>query len=199
MILKIPTLEELRVFYNTDMKEAFPPAELKPLAAIEKMWREGWYKPYCLYDDDGMGLVGGAFLWLGHDGWGLLDYLCVCAGWRNDGFGAEMLRLLPQAEPGMVIFGEVEVPEDAPDVEMAKRRLGFYARCGLRTAGYETEIFGVHYKTLYLADRMVDDAELMDEHKFVYQNTFTAEKYQKYVRIPYDPAAAPAAQVAWDQ
>ena len=101
MILKIPTLEELRAFYNTDMKEAFPPAELKPLTAIEKMWREGWYKPYCLYDDDGMGPVGGAFLWLGHDGWGLLDYLCVCASWRNDGFGAEMLRLLPRISCGI--------------------------------------------------------------------------------------------------
>ena len=118
---------------------------------------------------------------------------------RNDGLGAVILRLLPEVEPDAVIFGEAEVPEDAPDVEMARRRLGFYARCGLKTAGYETEIFGVHYKTLYLSKRTVDDAELLEEHRFVYQNTFTAEKYEKYVRIPYDPAAAPAEQVAWDQ
>ena len=37
MELRIPTLEEVRDFYNQDMKEAFPPAELKPLAAIEEM------------------------------------------------------------------------------------------------------------------------------------------------------------------
>ena len=43
--LKIPSLEEVRDFYERDMKEAFPPAELKPLASIETMWREGWYKP----------------------------------------------------------------------------------------------------------------------------------------------------------
>ncbi len=198
MELKIPTPEQLRQFYETEMKSAFPAAELKPLAAIEKMWAEGWYKPYCLYDDDGSGPVGAAFLWLGHPGWALLDYLCVSAGWRNDGFGGELLRLLTEVEPGSVIFGEAEAPVHAPDPTMAERRLGFYARNGLRTAGYETEMFGVHYKTLYLADREVDDESLMREHEFVYRNSFTAEKYEKYVRIPYDPEH-PCARVPWDQ
>ena len=199
MELKIPTPEEVRDFYNTDMKEAFPPAELKPLAAIEKMWADGWYKPYCLYDDDGSGPIGCAFLWLGHDGWALLDYLCVSAGWRNDGFGAEILRLLPRVEPGTVIFGEAEAPIHAPDPAMAERRLGFYKRCGLRIAGYDTELFGVHYKTLYLADREVEDDALLAEHQFVYRNTFTHEKYAKYVRIPYDPATPQRARVDWEQ
>ena len=79
------------------------------------------------------------------------------------------------------------------------RRLGFYARCGLRIAGYDTEMFGVHYKTLYLANGPVDDAALMEEHRFVYENTFSAEKYHKYVRIPFDPKAAPGPKVAWQQ
>lgn len=198
MELRIPTPEQLRDVYNKDMKAAFPAAELKPLAAIEKMWAEGWYKPYCLFDDGGAEPIGTAFLWLGHPGWLLLDYLCVSSTRRNDGLGAEILRLLPQAEPGAVIFGEAEAPVHAPDPAMAERRLGFYARCGLRTAGYETEMFGVHYKTLYLADREVADEALMEEHRFVYRNSFTPEKYAKYVRIPYDPAAR-CAQVAWDQ
>ena len=199
MELRIPTPEEVRDFYNRDMKEAFPPAELKSLAAIEKMWADGWYKPYCLYDDDGMGPIGCAFLWLGHPGWALLDYLCVSAGWRNDGFGAEILRLLPQVEPDCVIFGEAEAPIHAPDPAMAERRLGFYERCGLRIAGYDTELFGVHYNTLYLADREVDDAALLAEHQFVYRNVFSDEKYAKYVRIPYDPQSPQSAKVDWEQ
>lgn len=198
MELRIPTLEELRELYNTDLKESFPPAELKPLAAIEKMWRTGCYKPYCLYDNDGAGPIGAAFLWLGHPGWALLDYLCVTAAWRNDGFGKEILRLLPKVEPGTVIFGEAEAPEHAPDPAMAERRLSFYSRCGLRTAGYDTELFGVHYRTLYLADREVEDEELLAEHRFVYENVFTPEKFQKYVRIPYDPTS-PGIRVDWDQ
>ena len=196
---RIPTLEQLREVYHTDMKESFPPAELKPLASIEKMWADGWYKPYCLFDDDGMGPVGVAFLWLGHPGWALLDYLCVSPGWRNDGFGREMLRLLPLMEPGVVILGEAEAPVHAPDPAMAERRLGFYRRCGLRVAGYDTEMFGVHYKTLYLADREVADEVLLEEHRFVYRNVFTAEKYARFVRIPYDPQTPQMEQVEWVQ
>ena len=199
MELRLPTPEQLRELYETDMREAFPPAELKPLAAIEKMWAEGWYKPYCLFDDDGAGPIGLGFLWLGHPGWALLDYLCVTAAWRNDGFGSEILRLLAKTEPGTVIFGEAEAPVHAPDPAMAERRLGFYARNGLRLAGYDSEVFGVHYKTLYLADRDVDDAELMAEHRFIYENSFPPEKFARYVRIPIDPQAAPLEQIPWDQ
>ena len=199
MKLRIPTPEELREIYNTDMKEAFPASELKPLSAIVRMWEEGKYKPYCLYDDDGAGPIGLAFLWLGHPGWAILDYLCVTAGWRNDGFGGEILRLLPQVEPGTVIFGEAEAPIHAPDPAMAERRLGFYARNGLRLAGYDTEMFGVHYKTLYLADREVDDEALMREHDFIYRNSFAPEKFEKFVRIPYDPSTPQGAKVDWDQ
>lgn len=197
MELRIPTLEQLRAVYHSDMKEAFPAAELKPLAAIERMWRDGWYKPYCLFD--GGAIVGECFLWLGHPGWALLDYLCVTSSRRNDGLGSVILKLLPEVEPGAVIFGESEAPAHAPDPAMAQRRLGFYARNGLQVADYDSEVFGVHYKTLYLAKGEVDEAALMQEHRFVYENSFTPEKFAKYVRIPYDPADVPSAQVAWDQ
>ena len=197
MELRIPTLEQLRAVYHSDMKEAFPAAELKPLAAMERMWRDGWYRPYCLFD--GEAIVGECFLWLGHPGWALLDYLCVTSSRRNDGLGSVILKLLPEVEPGAVIFGEAETPVHAPDPAMAQRRLGFYARNGLQVADYDSEVFGVHYKTLYLAKGEVDEAALMQEHRFVYENSFTPEKFAKYVRIPYDPADVPSAQVAWDQ
>ena len=197
MELRIPTAEQLQTVYDSDMKAAFPAAELKPLSAIRRMWREGRYKPYCLFDGDD--IVGECFLWLGHPGWALLDYLCVSPKVRNAGLGALILAKLREVEPGTVIFGEAEAPEHAPDPAMAKRRLGFYARNGLRTAGYDTEVFGVHYKTLYLADRQIADEALMKEHDFVYWSSFEPVKYAKYVHIPYDPAKAPGEQVAWDQ
>lgn len=80
---------------------------------------------------------------------------------------------------------------------MAERRLGFYARCGLQTAGYDTEIFGVHYKTLYLPGHAFTDDELMAQHRFIYQNQFSPEKYAKYVQIPY--SGTPNPKVRWDQ
>ena len=66
MELRIPTLEQLQTVYNSDMKSAFPAAELKPLSAIQRMWWEQRYKPYCLFDGDD--IVGECFLWLGHPG-----------------------------------------------------------------------------------------------------------------------------------
>ena len=31
------------------------------------------------------------------------------------------------------------------------------------------------------------------------ENTFSADKYHKYVRIPFDPKAAPGPKVPWQQ
>ena len=197
MELRIPSPEQLRTVYDRDLKEAFPPEELKALRSIEQIWAEGWYRPWCLFDGDS--IVGEAVLWLGQPGWALLDYLGGSAGSRHSGLGSVLLQKLREAEADTVIFGESEAPEGAPDPELAERRLGFYARNGLRTAGYDTEMFGVHYKTLYLAAGEVNEAELMREHRFVYENTFAADKFHKYVRIPYDPNTKPGEKVPWQQ
>lgn len=197
MELRIPTPEQLRTVYDRDLRAAFPAAELKPLVNMERMWSEGWYRPWCLFD--GNDIAGEAFLWLGRPGWALLDYLCVASDRRNGGLGAVILEKLREAESDTVIFGESEDPADAPDPAMAERRLGFYARNGLRTAGYDTAMFGVHYKTLYLASGEVDENALMAEHRFVYQNTFAPDKFARYVRIPYDPSAGPGEKVSWQQ
>ena len=46
MELRIPSFQQLKTVYDADLRESFPPAELKPLRAMEEMWRDGWYKPY---------------------------------------------------------------------------------------------------------------------------------------------------------
>ena len=195
MELRFPTEQQLAAVYDRDMREAFPPSELKPLRAIRRLMALGRYKPYCLFDGDS--IVGEAFLWLGHPGWAVLDYLCVAQNRRSGGLGALILEKLRETEPDTVIFGEVEAPEDAPDPEMARRRLAFYARCGLKTADYDTEMFGVHYKTLYLPGHEVEDAELMRQHRYVYESSFTPENFRKYVQIPWRGVHSP--KVAWDE
>lgn len=197
MELRLAAPEQTALAYERDMKAAFPPAELKPLKNIEAMCRAGRYRPLCLFD--GEEIVGECFLWLGRPGWALLDYLCVSADRRNSGAGALILSELLRTEPGAVILGESEAPIHAPDPAIAERRLVFYARNGFRTAGYDTELFGVHYKTLYLAGRPVEDGDLMREHQFIYQSTFPSKKYEQYVRIPRDPGAAPIPQIPWNE
>ena len=197
MELRIATPEQTALAYERDMKGAFPPAELKPLANILAMCRDGCYRPWCLFQ--GEEIVGECFLWLGRPGWALLDYLCVAQDRRNAGAGAAMLAQLRRAEPGTVVLVESEDPEHAPDRQLARRRLGFYARNGLRTAGYDTDVFGVHYKMLYLAEEPTPDEILIRENRFIYQNRFPREKYDRFVRIPRDPAAGPLPQAPWNE
>lgn len=197
MELKLPTPEQLETVYEADLKVSFPAAELKPLRIIQKMVEDGYYRPWCLFD--GKEIVGECFLWLGAPGWALLDYLCVSPRFRNGGVGARILAEMLAAEPDTVILGESEAPEYAPDPDMARRRLGFYARNHARLAGYDTEMFGVPYKTLYWADGPIPDQQLIDAHRAIYLSRFSPDKYTRYIRIPREPDAEPMPKVDWNE
>ena len=197
MELRMPTPAQLETVYAVDLKPSFPPSELKPLRAIREMWEEESYAPWCLFDGDD--IVGECFLWRGRPGFVLLDYLCVSDRRRNGGLGALILEKMLEREAGAVILGETEAPVHAPDPEMARRRLGFYRRNGVKMAGYDTEIFGAHYHTFYWADREVEDRRLEAEHRFIYQSRFTPSQYARHIHIPRDPNAGPPVQVAWEE
>lgn len=193
MKLRTPTADELRLVYERDLSEAFPPQELKPLRNIVQMTQRGKYAPLCLYD--GAEIVGECFLWLGRPGWMLLDYLCVTRTRRNTGLGAYMLQALLGLYPDSVIIGEVEAVEHAPVPEMASRRIGFYLRNGARLAGVDTELFGVHYKTLYYSRTPRPDAEIWREHAAIYKTSFPPdeyERYERYIQIPRRTTGAPS-------
>ena len=196
MELRMPTPAQLKTVYGADLKEAFPPAELKPLRAIEELWADGCYRPWCLFDGDE--IAGECFIWLGEPGWGLLDYLCVASRRRNGGTGALLLEKMLEANGDLVILAESELPGFAPDPALAERRLGFYDRNRARTAGYDTAMFGVPYKTLYWADAPIPDETLMAAHRAIYQNRFSPDKYAKFIRIPFDPAE-PFPRVPWNE
>ena len=193
--LRTPTAEELRFAYGRDLKEAFPPQELKPLRNIEDMTGRGRYSPLCLCD--GAEIAGECFLWLGRPGWALLDYLCVTRSRRNAGLGARMLGDLRRLRPDSVIIGEVESPEYAPDPPMAARRLAFYRRNGARMCGEEADIFGVRYQIIYWADAPRPGAEILREYADIYKTSFTPEKYKRYIQIPRTASDAPS-PVPWE-
>ena len=197
MELRLPSLEQLEMVYERDLRVSFPAAELKPLRLIRRRLDDGLYRPWCLFD--GEKIIGECFLWLGEPGWALLDYLCVSPAYRNGGTGALILEKMRERERDTVILGESELPRFAPDPAMAERRLGFYARNGARTAGYDTEMFGVPYKTLYWSDEPLPDQRVMEAHRAIYLSRFSPEKYAKYVRIPRQPDAEPLPKVAWNE
>lgn len=189
MHLKILTPEELKRVYETDLTEAFPPAELKPLWAMEGMRERGIYDPLVLVDDGGE-MVGYILLWKHSGGrFILIDYLCVPAGRRNGGVGGRLLEAAIACYPEDTVFiGETEAPTGDPDRDgMILRRLGFYARNGAKTLGYDTALFGVHFKTICWADPMPEESEVLRRHQEIYLERFGQEKYDKYIQIPLLP------------
>mgnify|MGYP000694791919 CR=1 FL=1 len=175
--------------YERDLRVSFPAAELKPLRIIRRMLDDGLYRPWCLFD--GEKIIGECFC-----GWESLagpcwSYLCVSPAYRNGGTGALILEKMRERERDTVILGESELPRFAPDPAMAERRLGFYARNGARTAGYDTEMFGVPYKTLYWSDEPLPDQQVMEAHRAIYLSRFSPEKYANTSVFPGSRTQSP--------
>lgn len=199
MTLHCMTREELRRVYETDLIEAFPPSELKPLSAMENLLEKGLYDPLCLKNDEGEAL-GYVLLWRHEDGrYFLIDYLCVPARMRNAGIGAKILAAMKAYYPeDAVFFGESEAPTGDPARdEMILRRLGFYQRCGAKTLSYECALFGVRFKCLAFAEPMPDERELLRKHQEVYRAQFTPERYAQAVQLPLAPGEEPFAVTDW--
>lgn len=155
--------------YRDHVRRDFPPAERKPLQAMERMRRIGRYDPLGYYS--GEKLLGYAFLWRDRAGeYVLLDYLAVCPEGRGQGTGTAMLEgLNARYRRCRAILAEAEaVGEDAAPEENALRlrRLRFYRRAGFRDLGWRVRLFGVWY-TLLASGPAAPDAAL-EGHRGIY-------------------------------
>jgi hypothetical protein len=77
--------------------------------------------------------------------------------------------------------------------------LGFYARNGARTLGYDCALFGVHYRTICWADPMPEEAEVLRKHQEIYIQQFSREKYDRFIQIPLHPGERPRPVTDWDE
>ena len=134
MEMTLLTAEQLRLVYDRDLSVSFPRDELKPFRAMERMLDRGSYRAWGLMD--GEDIAGLATVWNYAPGWALFDYLCVAPHRRSDGLGSRLVQELALAERDNVLFGESELPEFAPDPDMARRRIGFYRRHGFAWNDY---------------------------------------------------------------
>lgn len=201
MYLNVMTPEELERAYRTDLTEAFPPSELKPLGAMEAMRRQGVYEPLCLRDGTG-DVLGYILLWKHEDGrYVLVDYLCVPAGKRNGGTGGMLLREAIVRSPKDTVFiGETEAPTGDLDRDaLILRRLGFYARNGAKTLGYDSALFGVRFKTICWADPMPEEGEILRKHQEIYLRQFDREKYDRFIQIPLRPGEQVKPVTEWTE
>ena len=182
--LKDLTDSQLKDAYYTVYREAFPPAELKPLSSMRRMTEDGVYRNLALFDGDEP--VAFANLWLDGDHI-LIDYLCVPAVRRGGGLGAGLLSCLRELySPETVFIVETEAPTGAPEKDaLINRRLAFYERCGAIPLGYETAIFGVHYKTVVWSPLPPDEAEIQKRHAAFYRRRLGPDLYAEAIHIPY--------------
>lgn len=201
MKLEILTPEALKLAYETDLTEAFPPSELKPLPAMEGLRARGVYDPLCLRDEGGEAL-GYILLWKHLDGrYVLIDYLCVPAGKRGGGIGSRLIQAVIDRYPlGTVFIGESEAPTGDPATDgMILRRLEFYRRNGAVTLGYDCALFGVHFKTICWAEPMPPEEEVLRKHQEIYLAQFGRERYDRYIQLPLAPGEKPRPLTVWTE
>ena len=183
------TVEERKQAYDVVLREAFPPEELKPLAAIERMIAAGYYEFLGFFRDGEA--IGYICNWL-DENYILIDYLCVPHHIRNSGIGGEILhRLMTDYPPDTVFIAETEAEtgEAARDA-MILRRQGFYRRHGAQFMPYDCALFGVHYRTIVWANGEVDPDEICRRHDGFYRRAFTQLLYDSAVQLPLKPGEA---------
>ena len=179
-------LDALHLVYREHLTPDFPPAERKPLSAMEKLLSAGRYEPWGLYR--GEELMAYALLWRDPEGgFVLLDYLGVCRDKpRGQGIGTVMVaHLMGQYRhvSGILVEAEAEGDDASPEENgLRARRLAFYRRLGFRELGYVARIFGVRYAMLLYGDRTGEEA--MEAHQRLYHYEFSPWLYDRLIHIP---------------
>ena len=186
MKLKTLNAEELTALYRTELVNAFPPSELKPLKSMLNLMEQNRYEALGLYDEEG--LHGYALTWL-EPGipFALLDYFGTLEGQRGSGLGTRMLDMLSEHyQDYRGVFGEAEgaFSKNPEEKSLQERRLAFYERNGFRYGGYDCALFGVHYLTLIRGDGDVTAEELLDVHQRIYKSGIPPKAYDQFIQIP---------------
>ena len=147
--------DEIRLVYDTHMKDDFPPSELKPLRMILHAVKKQRYLCFGAFQSDEIiGYAFVAFVPGAKERTYLLDYFAVRKEMRGQGSGSKILPAVSAALPkarGMVL--EVEDPATAgtaEEKEVREKRIRFYLRCGAVDTQVNAWLFGVEYKLLEL-------------------------------------------------
>ena len=182
------TLPELETVYREHMTRDFPHSELKPFSRLKALVDGGTYEAYGLFEDGAM--IAYDLYWLDRaDPYVMLDYFAVVPDRRNGGTGSGLLRDMLErfCAGGGGVFGEVEIPDtgDPAVDDLRRRRLGFYARAGMRTMGFRTRVFGVPYVVVAYGPEISDEALMATDRK-LYRQAFPPAVYEKEVFIPWE-------------
>jgi len=179
MTLEILTPEQGFEIFQKDMFRDFPEDEIKPWEVILRMVNDGVYDLLAAIEDGTM--VGYAWIFRPDSDAVLIDYLAVMPQLRGTGVGTRILSALGKqyCAGGKRLLLESEYPETAPEPDVARRRLGFYAKAGFCDTGVQVLLFGVRFCILSLGE----DKQGRDHMDQIYRAMFPGERYHQAVQF----------------
>lgn len=186
MTLKVLDKEEIKQIYETEMKNDFPAAELKPLSAIYKMLDAGHYEGKGLYEDNEL-LAYVFFSYAVPKDVALIDYLAVCSQYRAKGIGSKLISSIRKEMSewkGIVL--EVENPEFAVNEEEYKvqcRRIDFYHKNKIELSHVKATVFGVPFRIMYFTDFLLKESNVREGLESIYRIMFPKKIYDRFVKF----------------
>ena len=191
------TKDERARAYNEVFREAFPDAELKPLAGIEHAIAKGEYDFFGLFVDGGP--VAYVCNWL--DGrYILIDYLCVPKALRCGGWGSRaLLKMMEQYPEDTVFIGETEAVTGDPARDgLILRRQNLYLRLGAQYMPFECGVFCVRYRTLVWSKHPVEPEEVLRRYDGFYRRGLPEAIYRAAIQIPLGRDEALLPEQDWE-
>lgn len=124
ILLRKPTTANERLFIEKLYVESFPPNErIDP----SKLWNiSDFNDKFTMYLIESDGIAIGLLSEWDLDGFRYLEHFAIDPQRRNGGIGQQVIEAILKNSPLPIVL-EVEPSID----EMAKRRIGFYERCGM--------------------------------------------------------------------
>lgn len=173
------SLDAAKITYDTHMHRDFPENELKPWDVTVRLYERGIYEMLEARCEGK--LVGYAWMVCPKGNSALIDYLAVLPEYRCGGIGGEILMELTRRYRmrGQSLLLESEFPEEAPDPDIAVRRLSFYARSGFLDSGVLVRLFGVKFCILSSGAEL--DAK--EQMYGIYHAMFPGELYLQAVQF----------------
>lgn len=183
MNIRILTNEEVTWIFNHYMLDDFGEDEVKPLASMFEMKRQGMYEMYGFFEEEE--LKAYAFLCGYYDQKVvLLDYLAVMKNARGRGYGSALLAALRNQLSfldGLLIETEdIQAAENEEETRLRQRRVAFYERSGAQLTDTYSRLWGVQYRVMYLPIARALTFEEEYQHLDRIYNTMFDEKKRKF-------------------
>lgn len=191
-------LEEILSIYEKEAVKHFPKDELKPAAAIRKLYEEGAYEGLALYsgtEKEPKMLAGYAFYVKVPESKALLlDYYAILENCRSHGTGSYFLELMKAhyADKEAILI-ETELVDKAKTEEdraIRIRRNTFYERNGCRATKVRSCLFFVDYGIYFMPlAGALSDKQVYERLEKIYRYMFAGKNYDRYVRMGWEKEA----------